>query len=46
MPRCDFRSEDILLKEAQLYKLLQVLLEGPTVDVLVSLAFVIRVIFL
>jgi len=39
MSRCDFRSEDILFKEALFYKLLQVLPEGPAVDCLVFISF-------
>jgi len=46
MSGCDFRSEDILFKEALIYDLLQVLPEGPTMDGLMSLAFVVRTIFL
>jgi len=46
MSRCCFRSEDILFKEALFYKLLQVFSKGPAVDGLVSLAFVVKAVFL
>jgi len=46
MSRYGHRSEDIFLEEALFYTLLQVLLEGPKVDGLVSIAFVIRAVFL
>ena len=45
MSRCGFRSEDILREKALFYKLLQVLLEGPAVDGLMSLTFVVGTIF-
>jgi len=45
MSKCGFRSDDILFKEALFYKLVQVLLEGPAVDGLVSLAFVVGAVF-
>jgi len=46
MSRCGFRSEDILFKEALFYKLLLVLLEGPSLDGLVSLTFMVGAAFL
>jgi len=42
MSRCDFRSEDILLKEALSDELLQVLVDYPILDDRVSLAFVVE----
>ena len=45
MFRCDFRSEDILFKEALFYKLLHILSEGSGLDGLVSLAFVVEAVF-
>jgi len=44
--RCGFRSEDINFKKILFYKLLQVLPEGPAVDGLVTLAFVIGAVFI
>jgi len=45
MSICGFRIEDILFKKVLFYKLLQVLPEGPVVDGLVSLAFMIGAVF-
>jgi len=40
------RDEDVLLEEALLDELLQVSLEGPTMDGLVPLAVVVRLVLL
>ena len=42
MSKRDFRSEDVLFKEVLFYELLYVLPEGPAMDGLVSLAFMIE----
>ena len=46
MSICGFRIEDILFKKVLFHKLLQILPEGPTMDGLVSLVFVVGAVFL